>query len=317
MCRVYRFTCIILCIAMLATFLSGCQGQGGIPQSDGIPAQGEDVIDQNNDNMSEPVQEEQDLDLGTPEDGQRKSEEESETPEESIFYPSGKEFVKSIVDLRGNIDITDEMRNSFNIFARDYRWCYLPDADGYESFFEDDDFYNVKRFARAVFYELSYMGYPEKVSAKDMEKYIQSMFVSKSGIYEDMPHMEYGRFANFEDGSYSPRPEGGPDHDRMFYLLTDTEIEQRENNDIYITVRAKRYYFNDPAVYEMGEDEKWLDEKAKELDLTDEEAAARLISDGKMAELPAKDDIEAVIYIEDNGKGLYKLNPRIVFSYTK
>lgn len=38
-----------------------------------------------------------------------------------VFYPSGSDFIKTIIDNLGNVEITDEMRERFNKFARDYR----------------------------------------------------------------------------------------------------------------------------------------------------------------------------------------------------
>ena len=56
------------------------------------------------------------------------------------FYPSGSDFIKSIIDKRGSVEITNEIRENFNIFARDYRWVYMPDMNYYESFFEANDY---------------------------------------------------------------------------------------------------------------------------------------------------------------------------------
>ncbi len=53
------------------------------------------------------------------------SSEQNEEPTEVqfIFYPSGRDFIKSVIDKRGSVEITDEMREGFNLFAQDYRWC--------------------------------------------------------------------------------------------------------------------------------------------------------------------------------------------------
>lgn len=159
------------------------------------------------------------------------------------------------------MEITGKMRERFNQFARDYRWVYIPDMNYYESFFEANQYaksFGYTNFGFAVFYVLQYMRCPDKVSAEAVQNAIQNLFVAKES-YKDIPHQAYRKLANYEDGYYSPWPEGGLDHDRMFYLLTGLEIVQEKvSNDVYITVRAKSYYFNDTNVYEAGEDEKWL-----------------------------------------------------------
>lgn len=234
------------------------------------------------------------------------------------FYPSGPDFIKSIIDKRGSVEITDQMRECFNLFARDYRFVYMPDMNYYESFFEANEYaksFGYTNFGFAVFYVLSYMRY-EKMSDEAMQNTIQSLFVAKKS-YKDMPQQEYRKLALYEDGYYSPWPEEGLDHDRMFYLLTGLDIVQEGSNGLYITVRSKSYYFNDTNVYEAGENEKWLAEKAKEMGISDLPAAAKLISSGGMNELNSKEENETTIYIKLNGQNSDSYNPRFASSSTR
>lgn len=237
------------------------------------------------------------------------------------FYTSGRNFTKSIIDMRGSVEITDEMREKFNLFARDYRWCYLPDMEGYESFFATTrytDTFGYTNFADAVFYMLHYMKCPEKMSEEAMEHALQSLFVAKDNSDKDvshpekMPHQAYPKFALYEDGYYSPWPEGGLDHNRMFYLLTGLDIVQEGPHIVYITVRAQNYYFEDTNVYEAGENEKWLADKAMELGVPDLQAAADLISRGKMGGIAGADEFETIIYVKFSGRNPYGYDPRIV-----
>lgn len=235
-----------------------------------------------------------------------------------IHYPSGPDFIKSIVDKRGSVEITKEMRERFNLFARDYRLVYLPDMEYYESFFDANQYaqsFCYNNFGFAVFYVLHYLRCPERVEAETMQNAIQSLFVAK-GSYTDMKHQSFDKLAKYEDGYYSPWPEGGPDHNRMFYLLTGLDIEQKGTNGLYITVRSKNYYFNDPNVYVAGENEKWLAEKMKEMGLSDLEAAAELIASGDMVGLPGRRESETILYIELNGQNPESYNPRFVSSNT-
>lgn len=236
------------------------------------------------------------------------------------FYPSGRDFIKSVIDKRGSVEITDEMREGFNLFARDYRWCYLPDMDGYESFFDTThyaDSFGYSNFADAVFYVLQYMKCPEKMSDEAMQNAVESLFVAKDSGDKDMPprekmpHQAYPKFAKYEDG-YSPWPEGGLDHNRMFYLLTGMDIAQDGSNVAYITVRAKSYYFNDPDVYEAGDNEKWLAEKSKEMGVSDLQAATKLIASGEMEGLKGDSEFETTIYIKFSGRNPYGYDPRFV-----
>ena len=251
------------------------------------------------------------------------SSEQNEEPAEVqfTFYPSGRNFIKSVIDKRGSVEITDEMREGFNLFAQDYRWCYLPDMDGYESFFDTNhyaDSFGYPNFVDAVFYVLQYMRCPEKMSDEAMQNAVESLFVAKDSGDKDMPprekmpHQAYPKIANHENGYYSPWPEGGLDHNRMFYLLTGMDIAQDGSHVAYITVRAKSYYFNDPDVYEAGDNEKWLAEKAKEMGVSDLQAATKLIGSGEIEELKGDSEFETTIYIKFSGRNPYGYDPRFV-----
>lgn len=231
-------------------------------------------------------------------------------------YPSGAAFVKRVIEARGaDIALTDELRARFDLFARDYRWVYLPDFDGYKSFFATThyaDSYGFPNFADAVFYVLAYMGRPESVTSASMEQAVRKLFVSQDGTYEAMPHQAYHKFARYENGSYSPWPEGGHDHARMFYLLTALDVSGTGGGAVYIQVRAKTYYFNDMPVYEAGDNERWLEAQAKKLGVTELEAAARLIASGGMAEIKGAFEFETTIRVDADGpRGL---NPQFVRS---
>ncbi len=274
----YKTICIaIICFVMLGTVITGCHHTA------------------NTDTIS--------------------NDEQKQEPSEVqfTFYPSGADFIESIIDKRGNVEITDDMRKKFNLFARDYRWCYMPDMDGYESFFEANEYaksFGYNNFGFAVFYVLHYMKCPEKMSDDAMQSAIQSLFVAKDS-YQDMPHQVYPRLANYEDGHYSLWPEGMPDHNRKFYLLTKLDIVPHETDGVYITVHTKEYYFHD-SLYEPGENEKWLAEKSQELGIPEMQAAAKLLANGEMEEIEGRYEFETIIYINNSGENPHGMNPRFV-----
>lgn len=68
--------------------------------------------------------------------------------------------------------------------------------------------------AEAVSYVLSYLKYPQKMSAQAMQNAVQSLFVAKDS-YQDMLHQAYPKLANYEDGYYSPWPEGTPSQEKQ------------------------------------------------------------------------------------------------------
>jgi len=240
------------------------------------------------------------------------------------FYPSGVDFIKNIIHERGSVKITAEMRELFNLFARDYRFVYLPDMNYYESFFEANEYaksFGYTNFGFAVFYVLQYMRCPEKMSDEAMQNAVQNLFVDKNldvyrMNYKDMPHCPYPKLANYENGYYSPCSEGGLDHDRMFYLLTGLDIVQEGYSDLYITVRTKSYYFNDPS-YKPGENEKWLAEKSKEMGIPDMQAAVKLIANGEMKELKGDHEFETTIHIKYRGNNPFGYDPRFVSSRSR
>ncbi len=235
-------------------------------------------------------------------------------------YPSGYDFIKTVCGQRGEVEITNELREKFNLFARDYRWCYMPDMDGYESFFDTGYSYanslGHANFADAVFYALSYLRFPEKVSAQTVQSTIAALFVAKDGVHQPMPHQAYGKTANYADGYYSPWPEGTPDFDRMFFLLTGLKVEEQESGEVYITVQATEYYFAHPS-YIPGENEKWLAEKAKELDLSDMEAAAKLIAENKMDGIKGAKEYETTLVYMMKNTVPVDYAPRVVFSRSR
>lgn len=234
-------------------------------------------------------------------------------------HPSGAAFVECAIAARGSdIAITDEMRARFDLFARDYRLIYLPHMDGYESFFETSHYgntYGFPNFADAVFYVLAYMGHPESVTGVAMEEAVRKLFFAHHGTYEAMPHQAYRKFARYDDGHYSPWPEGGLDHARQFYLLTALEVTEAEGAAVDIRVRTKTYYFHDPAVYQAGDRENWLEAQAKELGLPELEAATRLIASGDMAEIEGVLEFETTIRVDPDGPRGF--NPQFVSSRSR
>ncbi|NLV22279.1 MAG: hypothetical protein GXY49_09875 [Syntrophomonadaceae bacterium] len=301
-----------ICFVMLSILITGCHQQ----EKNVLPACKEPVREE-----VEPNSQPKESITGTNEvkqNGDTSEEQKQKTAEVSYaFYPSGPDFIKSVINERGNVEITDDMREKFNLFARDYRWCYMPDMNYYESFFDANEYtqsLGYNNFGFAVFYVLNYMKCPEKISDNDMQNAIQSLFVAKQG-YKDMPHQAYRKLADYEDGYYSPWPEGGLDHNRMFYLLTKLEIVQHGADGVYITVCAKNYYFNDSG-YEPGENEKWLIEKSNKMGMPDMQAAAKLVKNGEMKELKGDSNFETTIYIKFNGQKADSYNPRFVFNNT-
>lgn len=176
---------------------------------------------------------------------------------------------------------------------------YLPDMNYYRSFFEANQYaesFGYNNFGFAVSYVLQYMKCPEKISAEAMQNAIQSLFVARDS-YQDMTHQAFRKLATYENGYYSPWPEGGLDHNRMFYLLTGLDINQEESDVLYITIRSKSYYFEHPA-FEPGENEKWLEEKSKELGVPDLQAAAELIMSEEIEDdLEGRYEYETIICI--------------------
>lgn len=228
------------------------------------------------------------------------------------FYPSGSHFIESIINERGKVPVTDDRRRLFNLFARDFHFIYLPEMDYYESFFDADAYaesFGYNNFGYAVFYILSYLNCPEKVNDQTMEEAIQTMFVAKDG-YEPMKHQAFQRMANYENGFYSCWPEGGLDHERIFYLLTGLDVKEKENKEIYITVYGKNYYFTDP-IYTPGDKETWLANKSEELGLSPLETAEKLIASGEIEALKEDEEFKTVLYVnlEENPDGYH---PRFV-----
>lgn len=300
---------------MFEIIITGCsqQEKNELPTTNG-PIQ-EAVAPDSHQKGNGKVEVERDSDTSSTDTSSNSEQKQEPSEVPFTFYPSGPDFIKSIIDERGRIEITNEMRERFSLFARDYRFVYMPDMNYYESFFEANQYtksFGYNNFGFAVFYVLQYMKCPERMSDEAMQNAIKNLFVAKDS-YKNIPHQAFRKLANYEDGYYSPWPEGGLDHDRMFYLLTGLDIDQEGSNVDYITMRFKSYYFNDPS-YQPGENEKWLAEKTKKLGISDLQAAAKLIASGDMEELKGDSEFETTIYIKLSGQNPYGYNPRFVSS---
>lgn len=322
MFKAHKRICIaIICLIMLGIVITGCrQQEKNEPPISMAPIQEAVAPDSpKKENLTGTTEVEPDSDIGNTDTFSNSEQKQEPSEVQFTFYPSGPDFIKSIIDEHGRVEITDEMRERFNLFARDYRFVYMPDMNYYESFFEANQYaksFGYTNFGFAVFYVLQYMRCPEKMSDEAMQNAIQSIFVAKES-YKDIPHQAFRKLANYEDGYYSPWPEGRLDHDRMFYLLTGLDIVQEGSNVVYITVRTKSYYFNDTNVYEAGENEKWLAEKSKKLGISDLQVAAKLIASGEMEELKGDSEFETTIYIKFSGQNPYGYYPRFVSSRSR
>lgn len=236
----------------------------------------------------------------------RPAEQEPPKPPTVVFAdrPSGAAFIESLVDQRGEVEVTDEMRSRFNTFAQDYRMVHLPEMDGYESLFDKTGaggLYGYTNFADAVFYVLQYMRCPEAMGKDEMEDAVEKLFAAKEG-YRQMPHASYRKFAVYENGCYSPWPEGGMDHRRVFYLLTGIAIDEGAGGTLHLTVRSSAYYFEDTTVFEAGPAEKWLGDRARSLKVADLEAAAMLVGSGEIDELQPRCRYETKIRVQPGGQ---------------
>lgn len=98
--------------------------------------------------------------------------------------------------------------------------------------------------------------------------------------------------------------------------MTGLTVEEQESGEVDITVKAKQYYFEHPS-YAPGENEKWLAEKAKELGISDLEAAAKLIAENKMDGINGEKEYETTLVYKMKGTVPADYAPRVVFSRSR
>jgi predicted small lipoprotein YifL len=254
-----------------------------------------------------PVAETDRLSPGAEEPLSEKPNDSEETSAEAVFMhrPSGSAFIRSVLEERGQVPVTDTMRREFNQFAKDYRWFFLPETDGYESFFEMGAF-GEPRFGEAVSYVLSYLNYPERTEAGEMQRAIQTLFAAK-GRYDDMPDQTYRKRANYQETPqgryYSPWPEGVLDPARMFCLLDEAFVEEGADGSVSVQLHVKCYYFEDPQSCEPGRAESWLAEQAQKMGMGELQAAEALVASGQMGGQPPRFVCHTVLQADPNGKG--------------
>lgn len=217
-----------------------------------------------------------------------------ETPTEQNTNSLGQTaFVQSILQSTENQNnITPELRQQYNLMARNFYFCYLPEFNDYAEAVAA----NAGSF---VFYTL-WPVQENPVPQYEIEQKLSDLFV---GFDQAPPfvHQDFGRYAWYEDGCYTLPPEGCPDFEREFYLLHGLEINPAPNgsDQTYLFCTATNYYFNDIEVYEPGPDEQWLHEKATALGLDDLDAANQLLADGGLSELEPKLVLQTVIVINN------------------
>lgn len=206
---------------------------------------------------------------------------------------AGAVFLQKAVNREVDEEITPEVRALFDTYAKEIWWVYLPEMDGYESFFEND-------FSQPVFYVVQrYFETKEKLNKDEMQEAIQSIFAAKQE-YKPMVHQGYRKMAVYENGYYSPWIEGRRDKNREFYLLTGLNVQRAADNPdtLYVTVDVKGYYFEDTSIYMPGEKEKWLAKKADELNCEPLEAASKLTASGEISELSSESEWEATLVVD-------------------
>lgn len=211
-------------------------------------------------------------------------------------------FLGYIEKHSGEVEINNDIRRIFNDFSRKYKLIYLPEFNMYESFFERSNYSGNREFlnfAGAVFYVIHLNLEMGEFSEEFIQNEIQSLFLAESA-YRDMPHQAYPKFAKYNNGKYTPWPEGMRDPKRGFYLLNTLKIEKDGDNKVAV-FEYKNYYFNDAEIYEPGKEELWLLKKAEELDLNPLDAAHYLTVTGEIEELESKqnDHIEIKVCLEE------------------
>lgn len=205
------------------------------------------------------------------------------------------DFLVSIKSESGVVEVTSNLRQQFNVFARDYRMSALPTMDGYESFFNYESGQEYSNFALAVFYALRYNDYQD-ISKDDMQALLIDLFAAE-GEYEPMIHENYFKIAKYVDGVYSPWPEGAKDPDREFYYLASLNSEQ-SGDTVRVNATFLNYYFNDTSIYEPGANEIVLANKVAELGCSDLEAAAILMANGEISELTSQSSFEVEMIVD-------------------
>ena len=116
-------------------------------------------------------------------------------------------------------------------------------------------------------------------------------------------HQAY-RIANHERLLFA-MAEGGLDHNRMFYCRAWI-LHRMEASGLY-AVRAKSYYFNDPDVYEAGDN--GVVQKTKEMEFLI--AGYKINWERRDKELKGDSEFET-IYIKFSGRNPYGYDPRFV-----
>lgn len=194
---------------------------------------------------------------------------------------------ETTIDANGNITIEENILRSFNRFANEYAFFFLPEVDWYQFHSVYDNTPGYDSNGAAVMYFLfvwdgKFAHFPDKAPKLEMEARIRKLFAAPNDQYPAFPHKEYPKFAQFDGKNYSHVPTEYHEN-QMVYELLNIKIEKKDGYRYYTAI-ATQYGFDVAGNYEPGLNELLLAAKSKQWQCSQTEALDRMLTNGQIRE---------------------------------
>ncbi len=209
-----------------------------------------------------------------------------------------KEAGKGHASDDGCIAITARLKQEFNRMGEDYRFFFMPHVSWYD--FKSTGYEPV---GEALSYLLfvwtgEFGSFPEKAPKYEAEARLRKIFAAPNNEYPRLEHKTYGKCVLFDGEAYSPWPESYNDS-TMVYDLRELKMQQKDGHTYY-TATADEYAFNMDMSYDPGENEGYLNQKAKTWGVDYDAALKRLLETGDISEAKSNGTFTLEFRVKDN-----------------
>lgn len=212
-----------------------------------------------------------------------------DTPEISTIVVTNPEGSKELflatlgdLSLEDEIEVTDEIRDTFDTLAREQMYCYMPEMESYADLVDITEIEtDWESMGYAIFqnmyikvYERDYLDIEHDTSALTYDEAceaVEAMYYAAE--YPEFPSRDtyYGKPAIFNEqiDSYELPIEGYPSFDGIYYQAENAEIENIDG-EIYLTVEYGEYWYEHAPMYNTVEELAEKIEFAKPYGATDD-----------------------------------------------
>jgi hypothetical protein len=196
-------------------------------------------------------------------------------------------------DTNGKVILNSEIRYQFNGFCDLYWMRFMPNVDNYEF-----EYQGAAAWYMFFIWDSEFGRFPDSISSQEMELSLQELFKNKVDGYLPFEHKPYRKYVRYEDGYYSLVPQS---YNNSIGIYNPLEISIREDGEGYlVTAQMQEYFFDNNSIYEPGEQEIILMEKADQLGLSFNTTIMELLERDQMDDFEPRRKMMLKMYIDSN-----------------